>query len=132
MQNHTNGSRLREVAETHARPIANLRPTPVALAALVAAVGCQSGSSSVTETTTMTPTATVDVRVTPAAAAYVVDVRAEEYAFDAPDQIKSGWVTFRMENAGEETHFLTVSRLPDDHTYDDFTIMIVKREPVEK
>ncbi|NIP81777.1 MAG: hypothetical protein GWM90_22180 [Gemmatimonadetes bacterium] len=54
------------------------------------------------------------------AAAYVVDVVAEDYAFEAPDEIESGWVTFRLSNEGEETHFLYLTRLPDDRTYDDY------------
>lgn len=54
------------------------------------------------------------------AGAYVVDVVAEDYAFEAPDEIPSGWITFRLKNDGEETHFLYLSRLPEDRTYDDY------------
>lgn len=52
--------------------------------------------------------------------ANVVTVVAEDYAFDAPEAIPSGWTTFRLENAGAETHFLLVTRLPDDRTLEDY------------
>lgn len=54
------------------------------------------------------------------AGAHVVEVVAEDYAFDAPDAIPSGWTTFRFRNGGEETHFVLVTRLPEGHTYDDY------------
>jgi hypothetical protein len=53
-------------------------------------------------------------------APYVVEVVAEDYAFEAPDTIASGWVTFRLENAGEETHFLYLTHLAGGYTYDDY------------
>lgn len=52
--------------------------------------------------------------------AYVIDVVAEDYAFDAPNSIPSGWVTFRMQNEGENHHFALLSRLPDGKTMDDY------------
>lgn len=52
--------------------------------------------------------------------AHVVDVIAEDYAFDAPAEIPSGWATFRMRNEGEETHFIFLTRLPEDRTYDEY------------
>lgn len=55
-----------------------------------------------------------------APAPYVVDVVAEDYAFDAPDAIPSGWVTLRFNNTGEETHFVFLTRLPDGRTYDQY------------
>lgn len=54
------------------------------------------------------------------AAAYVVDVVAEDYGLEAPDEILSGWTTFRLHNEGEETHFLLLTRLPEGKTYDDY------------
>ncbi|AVR44413.1 hypothetical protein C7S20_03590 [Christiangramia fulva] len=35
---------------------------------------------------------------------YFIDVKALDYAFGMPEEIKSGWVTFRMENLGTEEH----------------------------
>ncbi|MDZ7692164.1 MAG: hypothetical protein U5K69_13700 [Balneolaceae bacterium] len=50
----------------------------------------------------------------------VVEVRALDYAFIAPDSIPSGWVTFRMTNKGKETHYFQLSRLPEGRTYQEF------------
>lgn len=52
--------------------------------------------------------------------AHVVEVVAEDYAFDGPAEILSGWTTFRLRNEGDETHFLLVTRLPDGRTYDEY------------
>ena len=54
------------------------------------------------------------------AGANVVEVLAEDYAFDAPDEIPAGWTTFRMRNVGEETHFIYLSRMPEGRTMDDY------------
>lgn len=56
--------------------------------------------------------------------ANVVEVIAEDYAFDAPAAIPAGWTTFRMENAGQETHFIYLTRLPEGKTYDDLNIEV--------
>ena len=52
----------------------------------------------------------------------VVDVTAVDYAFMAPDTIPSGWVTLRMKNKGEETHYFQLDRLrlPDGRSFADF------------
>ncbi len=52
--------------------------------------------------------------------AHVVRVTASDYAFQVPDSIPSGWSTFRMENQGEEHHFLLLNRLPDGKTFQDY------------
>lgn len=52
--------------------------------------------------------------------AHVVEVTAVDYAFQAPAEIPSGWTTFRMENAGQEEHFLLLNRLPEDKTFEDY------------
>lgn len=59
------------------------------------------------------------------AGAGVVDVVAREFAFDAPDSIPSGWTTFRMENAGEQEHFLVLWRLPDGTSFEDYRVEVV-------
>ncbi|HUE77378.1 MAG TPA: hypothetical protein VMM83_05505 [Longimicrobiales bacterium] len=61
---------------------------------------------------------------TAAPQAYVVDVVAEDYAFQAPDSIPSGWVTFRMQNEGEETHFIYLTRLTGGHTYEEYVTQV--------
>ncbi len=50
----------------------------------------------------------------------VVEVTAVDYAFQAPEEIASGWTTFRMKNAGAEHHFLLLTRLPEGKTLDDY------------
>jgi hypothetical protein len=55
-----------------------------------------------------------------ASAASAVDIIAEDYALSAPDEIPSGWTTFRFRNEGQEPHFVLVSRLPEGITIDDY------------
>jgi hypothetical protein len=50
----------------------------------------------------------------------VVEVTAKDFDFEMSRQIPSGWVTFRLENVGEQEHFLYVYRLPDDVTFQRF------------
>lgn len=50
----------------------------------------------------------------------VVEITAADYAFAAPDTIPAGWVTFRMENRGEESHHFHLDRLPEGRTYADW------------
>jgi len=56
-----------------------------------------------------TPSASLDVSNTPG----VVDVIARGLTLDAPDEIPSGWTTFRFSNESEMIHFAVVQRLPD-------------------
>ncbi len=49
-----------------------------------------------------------------------IEVTAADYAFAAPDTIPSGWVTFRMENQGEETHYFLLDQLPEGRTFEEF------------
>jgi len=90
----------------------SLAPSPIPraarlLAALLLAaglVGCQSsGDESATEN-----------------APPVVDVTAVDYAFAAPDTVRSGWTTVRMTNEGEEHHLFLLAQLPEDIPYADF------------
>lgn len=46
--------------------------------------------------------------------AYVVDVKAVDYAFAIPSEIKSGWVTFKFENMGEMTHVAQILHLKNN------------------
>lgn len=58
--------------------------------------------------------------------AYVVDIRAMDYAFGMPEEIPSGWVTFRMKNMGKEEHVAVVNKLVERVNYDRLTETIVK------
>ncbi|MFW5927253.1 MAG: hypothetical protein ACOCSR_04300 [Wenzhouxiangella sp.] len=49
----------------------------------------------------------------------VVDVSAREFAFEAPDEISAGLTTFRLNNQGEQDHFLLIYRLPEGITQDE-------------
>jgi uncharacterized cupredoxin-like copper-binding protein len=53
----------------------------------------------------------------PSSEVHVVEVTARDYALDAPEEIPSGWTTFRLTNVGQEEHFLYIYRLPENKTY---------------
>ncbi|MBT8137350.1 MAG: hypothetical protein KJO54_10095 [Gammaproteobacteria bacterium] len=55
-----------------------------------------------------------------AASPYVVEVTARDYRFAAPDSIPSGWITFRMSNAGRMPHFILFQRLPDAVSFEQY------------
>lgn len=55
------------------------------------------------------------------AGAEVVQVVAEDFEFEAPEAIPSGWTTFQFENASDEQeHFFLLYRLPEDKTFADY------------
>lgn len=61
-----------------------------------------------------------DVRpVSSSSEAYVVEVTARDYVFQAPSEIPSGWTTFQLNNEGTETHFMVIYSLPEGKTYED-------------
>ncbi|MGM0531871.1 MAG: hypothetical protein ACQER7_11020 [Bacteroidota bacterium] len=51
---------------------------------------------------------------------HMVNVIAEDYSFEAPDEIPSGWSNIRFSNKGQEPHLLLFSRLPEGKTVDDY------------
>ncbi len=50
----------------------------------------------------------------------VVEVAARDFAFEAPAEIASGWTTLRFRNLGAQEHFMSLARLPDGKTLDDY------------
>ena len=56
---------------------------------------------------------------------HAISILAEDYAYQAPDQIPSGWTTIEFENHGNENHFLLVAKIPDGKNLDDYTSDIV-------
>ncbi len=56
----------------------------------------------------------------PSSSPRVVEVVAEDYAFDAPDAIPSGWTTIRFRNQGQEPHMVFLTRLPEGKTIEDY------------
>lgn len=51
---------------------------------------------------------------------YVVDIRQVDYAFAMPQEIPSGWITFRAPNDGMEHHVAVFLRLPEGVTRTDW------------
>lgn len=51
---------------------------------------------------------------------HAITILAEDYAFDAPDEIPSGWTTIEYVNEGEEPHLLLLGLLPEGKTFDDY------------
>lgn len=49
-----------------------------------------------------------------------VNIIAEDYSFDAPDEIPSGWSNIHFSNKGQEPHLILFSRLPEGKTVDDY------------
>ncbi len=49
-----------------------------------------------------------------------ITVLAEDYAFQAPDEIPSGWTNIRYENDGTEPHFLFLTKMPEGITFDAY------------
>lgn len=45
----------------------------------------------------------------------VVEVVARGLTFTAPDQVPTGWITFRFRNESPMTHFAVVERMPEGH-----------------
>jgi len=51
---------------------------------------------------------------------HMVNIIAEDYSFEAPDEIPSGWSNVQFSNMGQEPHLLLFSRLPEGKTVDDY------------
>jgi len=49
----------------------------------------------------------------------VIDITARDYAFDAPDSIAPGPVTFRFTNHGPDVHHVYIVRMPEGKTLTD-------------
>lgn len=49
----------------------------------------------------------------------VVDVIARDFSIKAPEQMDTGWYTMRLENQGQQTHFVIMYRLAEGKTIED-------------
>lgn len=49
-----------------------------------------------------------------------ITIIAEDYAFQAPGEIPSGWTTIEFTNQGNEDHFLFIAKPPEGKTFDDY------------
>jgi len=87
------------------------RPLRFLVALLLALAACESGDPPDSEGAADTAAA---------AGPPVVEITAVDYAFRAPAELPSGWTTIRMENAGAEEHFLSLWKLPEGRTLEDY------------
>jgi len=55
----------------------------------------------------------------------VVDITAQDFKFDVPDSLPSGWITFNFHNEGTQTHFFMLNHLPQGKTINDYKDEIV-------
>lgn len=67
------------------------------------------------------PLADLPAQDGPADAPPVAEFTAVDYGWKGPAEIPSGWVTFRMPNAGQEHHIMFLYRLPDGATWEDWS-----------
>ena len=49
-----------------------------------------------------------------------ITILAEDYAFQAPNEIPSGWTTIEFTNEGNEDHFLLIAKPPEGKTFNDY------------
>lgn len=59
----------------------------------------------------------------------VAEMTMADYAFGTPETVPAGWVTFQMDNVGEESHEFVLGRLPEGKTLEDYRSDLV--EPVD-
>ena len=85
--------------------------TKVKAVGLVAAAAVMAAACGRAEAAPVKTGAVVDPRV--------VTVVAREFAFQAPDEVPAGLVTFRLQNRGEALHHMAIMRLDDGKTLQD-------------
>ena len=56
----------------------------------------------------------------PAEQNVMLNVRARDYAFDAPVSVNAGLITFHLKNEGTDVHHLVVIQLANGHSIKDF------------
>ena len=62
----------------------------------------------------------LDARRQGSSAPPVISVEATDYDFTGPATFPSGWVTLQFKNAGEQSHFLLLWRLPEGKTFNEW------------
>jgi hypothetical protein len=68
-------------------------------------------------------------RAAPALPGRIVDVRAGDYYFQAPDSVPAGLVTLRLTQHGKEGHMLWLVRLPAGRSAGEFQRLAARHEP---
>lgn len=85
------------------------------LPALVTIAACAGESKSPAKDST----ATASAASTPAAAPNIINIKANDYAFEAPDTIPAGATTIRLTDGGKEMHHVQLLKLADGKTFED-------------
>lgn len=62
---------------------------------------------------------------------YIIDLTAMDYAFAMPSEIKSGWVTFRFNNIGEEVHYGLIHKMKKNVSLDSLNRLKQQLSPQE-
>lgn len=94
------------------------------VALLVAFVACNKSDTAVA--TARDSTAGTDSIAPVSSGVREIQVRASDYAFrDLPLHAPAGWLTFRMPNAGHETHMLAIASVPNGYTAPAFIDSLV-------
>lgn len=98
----------------------------VPLIAITALTACQQDDTAATVDASAEPAAN-SAADTPAAmkTSHIVEVIARDFSFESPEQIPSGWTTFRFNNQGAQEHFMALTRMPDGLTVDDYLTDLV-------
>jgi len=93
----------------------------VPMIAFTALAACQQDDSDESANAAADPAAE-SAADTPAAmkTSHIVEVIARDFSFEAPEQIPSGWTTFRFKNEGAQEHFMALTRMPEGLTVDDY------------
>lgn len=56
----------------------------------------------------------------------VIEITAADYAFDAPAEIPSGWITYRLNNEkAHEIHEVSLARLPEGKTHEEYVTEVI-------
>lgn len=96
--------------------LALLAAATVAAFLALGLVACSPESGAASGTASDAATAAADVQPTPGA----IETSVEDFAFNAPATLPSGWNHLRMTNTGEQPHFMAFMRLPEGHTFDEY------------
>lgn len=86
--------------------------TVLAVAAGAVAVACSESTPTDTEVSSSTA-------VLAAQRPGLVEIEANHLSLSGPDDIPSGWTTFRFENNSDNTHFAVLERMPEGRDLED-------------
>lgn len=102
-----------------------MKPTPGTLSSSIVVLALSLAACGPAERSGSPADSSAAASARPSVSSAAVRVVAREYAFQAPDSIPSGWVSFRFENQGKETHFFVLHRLPEGVTMQRYLAEVV-------